>query len=105
MTNKENLRGRFDILADMVRICTEETRKTSVMYKAGLSYEQLCRYLEELEGKGLIVKTTRDNAAFYYTTEKGREFLDAYEKMKQKLKVDASLLLPIQKRYQQLMTT
>jgi predicted transcriptional regulator len=57
VTTKE-YRVRQQIIAHMLSIindnCTEGTNKTTIMYKAFLSYAQLKEYLSFLAEKGLV---------------------------------------------------
>lgn len=55
------------------------TAKTKIMYKAYLSYAQLKEYLSMLVEKDLLSYSQTE--AIYTTTEKGLEFLKAYEQM------------------------
>lgn len=81
MLSKEYMRGRLDILANIVRLCEEETKKTRITFSANLSYMQVNHYLEDLQAAGLIETITRDNDALFRATTKGRDFLIAYERM------------------------
>jgi predicted transcriptional regulator len=57
---------------------TSAIKKTHIMYRANLSYEQVYLYLEELISKRLIVQDLSADGVVYRTTEKGREFLLYY---------------------------
>lgn len=90
-------RGKIQIMGDVLALATSGIRKTHIMYKANLSYEQVYLYLEELIGKRLIAQDVSPNAVVYRTTEKGREFLHYYtrlveflEEQKQGLEVESS---------------
>lgn len=73
-----NYRGRLDIIADILDVASRDAKKTQIMYQANLSYKVLQRYLAEVAGAQLICF---ENARQCYTlTEKGRAFLEAYEK-------------------------
>lgn len=72
-------RGRTEILGDILSLCTEDTGKTRIMYGANLSYEQVLRYLEELQSKGLIAPIGGNK---YRTTDKGRSYLESYESLR-----------------------
>ena len=73
-------RSELDIVHDILKVSRRGARKTSIMYKANLSFTQLERYLKLLEERGLI-----RNSDAYYTTEKGRRFLESYGEMKKML--------------------
>jgi predicted transcriptional regulator len=79
-------RGRYLIIAQMLNIINESdakgANKTTIMYKAFLSYAQLKEYLSFLLEKGLIdefpqqIKTSQGNEKFFYKiTEKGLRLL------------------------------
>ena len=55
------------------------------MYKANLSYDQLKSYLAYLSEKGWIVKEEGE----WRATERGREFLEIFHKLKEFLEDDA----------------
>jgi predicted transcriptional regulator len=56
-------------------------RKTELMCNAGLSSEQLHKYLPILSQSQLL-KTSRDKKRMVYTTtEKGKNFLQAFEEL------------------------
>ena len=73
-----NYRGRLDIIADILHIASKNAKKTQIMYQANLSYKVLQKYLAEVTDAQLI--DFEDETQRYSLTEKGREFLDAYEK-------------------------
>lgn len=77
----ENNRGKIQIMADIVDLCKAGIRKTHLMYKGNLSYEQINRYLYELLEKELIIQNLDDGILTYRATEKGRSFLQYYNMM------------------------
>jgi predicted transcriptional regulator len=77
----ENNRGKIQIMADIVDLCKAGIRKTHIMYKGNLSYEQINRYLYELLEKELITQNLDDGVLTYRATEKGRTFLQYYHMM------------------------
>ena len=77
----ENNRGKIQIMADIVDLCKAGIRKTHIMYKGNLSYEQINRYLYELLEKELITQNLDDGILTYRATEKGRSFLHYYNMM------------------------
>jgi len=68
-------------MADIVDLCKAGIRKTHIMYKGNLSYEQINRYLYELLEKELIIQNLDDGVLTYRATEKGRSFLQYYNLM------------------------
>ena len=97
MYERKNNRGKIQIMGDVLALATSGIRKTHIMYKANLSYEQVYLYLEELIRKRLIAQDVSHDAVVYRTTEKGREFLLYYtrlieflEEQKQGLEVESN---------------
>jgi predicted transcriptional regulator len=74
-------RGRMDIIADILSVAREEAKKTQIVYTANLNFKRVDAYLHYLVGKRLIENT----GEVYKTTEKGKEFLHDYKKMKELL--------------------
>lgn len=74
-------RGRLEIIADVLLVAREGAKKTQIVYKANLNFKRVEKYLPYLVGIGLIENTSRE----YTTTEKGKEFLRDYQKMKEQL--------------------
>lgn len=79
-------RSRVEITHDILRLCANEPKKrTHIMYKASLSYEQLNDYVSPLISNGLLAKrdgyrepTDCDKPGghvYYGTTEKGKQVL------------------------------
>jgi predicted transcriptional regulator len=74
-------RDREEIIGSILRSAASRdgTIKTRIMYNSLLSYTQLTEYLEYLTSNGLI---EYDRAGkLYYTTGKGLELLDIYNKL------------------------
>jgi predicted transcriptional regulator len=71
-------RGRLDIIADVLLVVSVDAKKTQIMYGANLSYRVLKRYLAETTAACLI--SFEDARKCYVLTDKGREFLGAYQK-------------------------
>jgi predicted transcriptional regulator len=81
MSERKNNRGKIEIMADILSLSTAGIRKTHIMYRANLSYEQILFYLRELTSKALIVQDIKGTHTTYRTTEKGREFLDCFSRL------------------------
>ncbi|MDQ3872776.1 MAG: winged helix-turn-helix domain-containing protein [Thermoproteota archaeon] len=92
----KNNRGKIQIMGDVLALATSGIKKTHIMYRANLSYEQVHLYLGELIAKGLIAQDASNPAdgLIYRITEKGREFLLYYmrlvEFLEEKSKVELS---------------
>ncbi len=81
ISERKNNRGRIQIMGDVLALATSGIKKTHIMYKANLSYEQVHLYLEELIGKALIAQDVSSDGVVYRVTEKGREFLLYYTRL------------------------
>lgn len=68
-------------MGDVLALATSGIKKTHIMYKANLSYEQVLLYLSELIGKKLISQDISHDGVVYRTTDKGREFLMYYTRI------------------------
>jgi predicted transcriptional regulator len=69
-------------MGDVIALATSGIKKTHIMYRANLSYEQVQLYLGELIGKRLISQdVSSPDGVVYRTTEKGREFLLYYTRL------------------------
>lgn len=69
-------RSRFDIIADILQVVSQNAKKTQIMYQANLSYKVLKRYLREMTAASLIGFETREH--LYILTQKGKNFLETY---------------------------
>jgi predicted transcriptional regulator len=88
-SERKNNRGKIQIMGDVLTLGTSGIRKTHIMYKANLSYEQVHLYLGELIGKRLIEQDVSPDGVVYRTTEKGREFLLHYTRVVELLEDEA----------------
>lgn len=68
-------------MGDVLALATSGIKKTHIMYKANLSYEQVHLYLSELLEKRLIMQDTSQDGTVYRTTDRGREFLLYYTRL------------------------
>lgn len=68
-------------MADILNLSTVGIKKTHIMYRANLSYEQILYYLGELQEKGLLEQRMEDGTTVYGTTGKGRDFLGHFSHM------------------------
>ena len=79
------VRGRLDIIADILKQAKHGAKKTRIMYLCNLSFRQLRVYLNFLMKKGFlsldhVVKSP--GSVMFVTTEKGLDFLEAYDRLK-----------------------
>lgn len=66
-----------DILSAIAREMTNgEAKPTRVQVLSNLAYDKLVRYLDELEGKRMVMQNPLG------LTEKGRDFLQDYDRIK-----------------------
>ncbi len=70
-------RSRYEIIAGIAQNCLSPRYKTHIMYKNNLSFAQANAYLSLLISLGLL---TQENGK-YGTTEKGRQFISAYDNL------------------------
>jgi len=72
-------RDRHNIVAEILKAARGGDLMTHVMFKANLSYSQLCKYLILLLEKGFLENTTIEQETktqiMYRTTKKGIRFL------------------------------
>jgi predicted transcriptional regulator len=79
-------RSRMDIMENILRVTNEGARKTHIMYRCNLSFEQLHTYLDLLASMGLLKSVPprtgeRSNSNMYETTEKGQAFIQVYRNL------------------------
>src|SRR5215213_4591921 len=90
MSERKNNRGKIQIMGDVLALATSGIKKTHIMYRANLSYEQVRLYLGELIGKRLITQdVSSSDGVVYRTTTKGREFLLHYTRLVEFLEEEA----------------
>ena len=78
VSERKNSRGKIEILADVLFHCQEGLKKTHIMLRAHLGYEQICYYLPSLISAGLVTQAIVAGTVVYRTTDSGREFLKNY---------------------------
>jgi predicted transcriptional regulator len=79
-------RSRLRIINDILTVAKHGARKTHIMYRANLSYDQLNEYLTFLLDNGLIEKAADseyDGAVVYKVSDKGRLFLERYAQLQE----------------------
>ena len=67
-------RRRFEIIADILRVAGQGSKKTKIMYFANLSYLLLKKYLDDSLHAGFL----RFNGESYEVTERGQVFLERF---------------------------
>ena len=73
-------------MAGIVQDCLIPRNKTQIMYKCNLSFSQTNAYLGQLTSMNLVFKQEQK----YETTDKGLQFLSAYNQVDRILKMPAS---------------
>jgi len=87
--NNNNHRANFDIIADILDASHSGAKKTNLMYRCNLSFKQMQSYSHFLVQNGLLHvngHTSKFETGTFEVTEKGREFLKAYEGLKALMK-------------------
>ena len=74
-------RSRLDIVSDILSAALGGIRKTQLMYRTNLNFRRREKYIEDLVGLGMI-DVGSHSPVTYTTTERGREWLKNYEKIK-----------------------
>lgn len=86
-------RNRLQIVAEILKIVSSKAaRKTHIMYKANLSYQLLCKYLNEVLECGFVQIDRND---CYVASPKGKRFLqrfDAYRKRREHVNQELSVM-------------
>jgi len=73
------VRGRMDIIADILKQAKRGTKKTGIMHECNLSFRQLHVYLNFLIKKGFLSLVPEGSGlTVFMTTERGLDFLEAY---------------------------
>lgn len=75
-------RSSLEISAEILRVALGGARKSHIVYKANLNFEIIKGYLKDLTSSGLLESPTQGSKLFI-TTEKGVEFINYFEGMKQ----------------------
>jgi predicted transcriptional regulator len=71
----------LDIAAKVLSAAAEGATKSNLMYKSFLSYGQLMKYIDMCIENDLLAFDSQNR--LFRTTEKGRLFLGAYQKLKE----------------------
>jgi len=80
VVNRVHYRSEEEIVADILSVLTEGTKKTRIMYGANLSYALVTKYTNKLLNLGLITYADREKK--YHLSNSGREYLDNYARYK-----------------------
>jgi predicted transcriptional regulator len=66
-------RARHDIVMEVLKAAENGVKKTKIMYKASLSFDQLKQYLNALKKENFIT----EESGIWKTTEKGLHVIEA----------------------------
>jgi len=89
--SKRQYRSRIEIVAKILEIAREGSRKTRIMYLGNLSFDLVQKYLRQLEQLGLLeVKQTGAGERIYNITPRGREFLTDFEELQRHSEIASS---------------
>jgi len=80
-------RSGYEMLVDVLSVCTKPLLKTDVMYQARLQHKTLKNILACAESAGLLDRINDK----YYVTEKGRKFLHEWRVLQSFLKSESRL--------------
>ncbi len=73
-----NKRTESEIIFDILHATRNDIKKTHLMYKTNLTFNQLNKYLDVLKEKGLIQETDPSRARkTYFRTSKGNHLLES----------------------------
>jgi len=75
-------RSNMEISADILKVAMGGARKSHLVYQANLNFSIIKDYLKELSSAGLL-SSPANGSRLYTTTEKGIEFINYIEGMKQ----------------------
>ena len=79
-----NRRSELDIIAEILKLSKNGTKKTNILYKGNLSYTQIQSYLPFLIEKEILeeclVEEKEKSYTYYRITPKGLDLLDSARK-------------------------
>jgi predicted transcriptional regulator len=81
-------RDKLYIIAEVLEIAKHGVLKTQIMYRANLSFTQLCDYLNFMLKNALLEKVLLNNKEVYKATKKGMIFLQSYREITGLLKTE-----------------
>lgn len=85
MESENKRRDRLQIMAQILQIAKHGSLKTSIMYKANLSFAQLNKYLKLLLDIKLLEAKNQNSRTLYKTSKKGLKYLKSHEEIKELL--------------------
>ncbi len=88
--NSRKHRSSLSVIAEILEIAMNGTLKTTIMYKANLSFQLLNEYLSFLLEIGLLKNMSKGGKTFYKTTMKGLQYIKSHKKIMVLLDKDLS---------------
>lgn len=70
-------RHKLDIMADLLRLSKNGSKKTRLVYLSNINFNMLKKYVALLESKGFIY----DSEGLIYTSREGFDFLRQYDEL------------------------
>ncbi len=74
-------RSDVEIYAAILSTAKGGAKKSHIVYRANLNFEIVRKYLDHLKAAGLITEPAKGNKLFV-TTEKGIDYLNRFEELK-----------------------
>jgi predicted transcriptional regulator len=81
-------RDKIDIMSRILEAANGGGTKIRIMYKALLSYKQMKEYANFMAEKGLLEYDSKQEGQVFRTTEKGLQFLDYYNRIRDIIRDD-----------------
>ncbi len=88
-------RNRMTILESILKVALHGAKKTHIMYKANLSFDELQVYIARLIESGLLEQKMNEEEMkmMYFTTQKGRTLIEKMNELREIVDLDP---LPMQ---------
>ena len=80
MTYRTSTQIVADLLMATEQSGTEGIKTTHLLSKANISHPRLVKFIDNLTGSGLINKIEFDGKNTFVITQKGRHYLESYQK-------------------------
>ena len=75
-------RGLIGVIGEILSVTTEGVSRTAIAYRANLNFSRAKKYISMLLKEGLLSRGEGSSAHLYKITDKGKNFLKAYKKLK-----------------------
>ncbi len=86
-------RDKMDIISNVLEAANGGATKIRIMYQALLGHKQMKEYVNFLIEKGLLVSDShQQEVQIFRTTEKGLQFLDTYNRIRDIISEEQSYL-------------